>query len=177
MNPDTDQLYGRIRNRVLTLSGNNPSIGVANGLLVIRDGPTAWVGPGEAPPVEQRMTTLRIARGERTFNHVIALRPTGFYTGNALQWMHDVGIAFTQLTFDGEIVFSTGPRRRWDALNTPGEAVWVGRSRRPSPSHDRLRRIYKETIAPKVAALTMSPNALAQELGIPPPRAVLQSEG
>jgi hypothetical protein len=109
MNPDTDQLYGRVRNRILTLSGNNPSIRVANGLLVIRDGPTAWVGPGEAPPVEQRMTTLRIARGERTVNHVIALRPTGFYTGSALQFMHNVGIAFTQLTFDGEVVFSTGP--------------------------------------------------------------------
>jgi CRISPR-associated endonuclease Cas1 len=109
MNPDTDQLYGRIQNRVLTLSGNNPSIRVANGLLVIQDGPTAWVGPGEAPPVEQRMTTLRIARGERSINHIIVLRPTGFYTGNALQWMHDTGIAFTQFTFDGEVVFSTGP--------------------------------------------------------------------
>jgi hypothetical protein len=57
-------------------------------------------------------------------------------------------------------------RRRWDALNTPGEGVWTGRSRRPSPSHDRLRRIYKETIAPKVAMLTMSPTALAEELGV-----------
>jgi CRISPR-associated endonuclease Cas1 len=109
MNPDTDQLYGRVRNRILTLSGNNPSIRVANGLLVIRDGPTAWVGPGEAPPVEQRMTTLRIARGERTVNHIVALRPSGFYTGNALQWMHETGIAFTQLSYNGEVVFSTGP--------------------------------------------------------------------
>jgi CRISPR-associated protein Cas1 len=109
MDPDTDQLYGRVRNRILTLSGNNPSIRVAKGLLVIRDGPTAWVGPGEAPPVEQRMTTLRIARGERTVNHVIALRPTGFYTGSALQFMHDVGIAFTLLSYNGRVVFSTGP--------------------------------------------------------------------
>ena len=57
-------------------------------------------------------------------------------------------------------------RRRWDALNTPGEGVWTGRSRRPSPSHDRLRQIYKETIAPKVPTLTMSPTALAEELGV-----------
>jgi hypothetical protein len=40
-------------------------------------------------------------------------------------------------------------RRRWDALNTPGEGVWIGKSRRPSPSQDRLRQEYKETIAPR----------------------------
>jgi ribosome-binding protein aMBF1 (putative translation factor) len=57
-------------------------------------------------------------------------------------------------------------RRHWDALNTPGEGVWIGKSRRSSPSQDRLRRIYKETIAPKVATLTMSPTALAEELGV-----------
>jgi hypothetical protein len=50
MNPDNDQLYGRIRNGVLALSGNNPSIRVANGQLVIRDGPTAWVGPERHRP-------------------------------------------------------------------------------------------------------------------------------
>jgi ribosome-binding protein aMBF1 (putative translation factor) len=44
--------------------------------------------------------------------------------------------------------------------------VWVGRSRRPSPTHDRLRQIYRETVAPKVATLTMSPTALAEELGV-----------
>ena len=34
-----DDLYGRIRNGVLTISGSNPSIKVENGLLVVRDGP------------------------------------------------------------------------------------------------------------------------------------------
>jgi hypothetical protein len=57
-------------------------------------------------------------------------------------------------------------RRHWDALNTPGEGVWIGKSRRPSPSQDRLRRVYRVTIAPKVATLTMSSTALAQELGV-----------
>ena len=109
MNPDTDQLYGRVRNRILTLSGNNPSIRVANGLLVIRDGPTAWTGPGEAPPIEERMTTLRIARGERSIDHIVLTRPTGFFTGAALQFMHQVGISFSQLTYDCQLVLTVGP--------------------------------------------------------------------
>jgi ribosome-binding protein aMBF1 (putative translation factor) len=44
--------------------------------------------------------------------------------------------------------------------------VWIGKSGRRSPSQDRLRRIYRETIAPKVPTLTMSPTALAEELGV-----------
>jgi hypothetical protein len=75
------------------------------------------------------MTTLKIGRGDRAIGHIIATRPAGFVTLSALQWLQEAGVAFTQLTFNGEVVFSTGPAgtdqpslRRAQALasgNTP----------------------------------------------------------
>ena len=56
MNSD-DTLYGRIKNGVLTISGNNPSIRVDGGCLVVSDGPVHVASDhnGLALPVEQRM--------------------------------------------------------------------------------------------------------------------------
>jgi ribosome-binding protein aMBF1 (putative translation factor) len=97
-------------------------------------------------------------------------------TGCAMAW--HVGMTTPAASGDGAAVQADlvdgreknrqhlAARRRWDALNTPGEGVWIGRSRRPSPSHDRLHQLYKDTIAPKVATLTMSPTALAEALGV-----------
>ena len=78
-----DMLYGRIKNGVLTLSGNNnASIRVDGGYLVVSDGP--WpvapdhVGPGA--PIEQRMATHRFRRADCPINRIVVTRPDGFIT-------------------------------------------------------------------------------------------------
>ena len=68
-----DTLYGRIKNGVLTLSGNNASIRVDGGCLVVSDGPTAVAASheGKAPPLEQRMTTLHFRRADCPINRIL----------------------------------------------------------------------------------------------------------
>src|SRR5580693_9182266 len=98
MNSD-DTLFGRIKNGVLTLSGNNASICVDGGYLVVSDGP--WpVAPdhvGPAAPLEQRMATHRFRRAGCPINRIVATRPDGFITFAAIKWLHGVGVALVQL--------------------------------------------------------------------------------
>ena len=67
-----DTLYGRIKNGVLTLSGNNASIRVDGGYLVVSDGPTPVAAGhrGPAPSVEQRMVTHRFRRADCPINRL-----------------------------------------------------------------------------------------------------------
>ena len=77
-----DTLYGRVKNGVLTLSGNNASIRVDGGHLVVSDGPTQ-VPPdhrGPAPSLAQRMVTGRFRRAGCPINRVVVTRPDGFIT-------------------------------------------------------------------------------------------------
>ena len=71
-----DTLYGRVKNGVLTLSGNNASIRVDGGHLVVSDGPTQ-VPPGHrgpAPSLAQRMVTGRFRRAGCPINRVVVTR-------------------------------------------------------------------------------------------------------
>ena len=108
MNTD-DALYGMVRNGVLTLSGNVPSIKVENGMLVVRDGPHEWNGPGAAPPVETRMETLRLPRAGCPVKHMVVTRPDGFITFAAIEWLHEVGVSLVQLDWHGNVLVAKGP--------------------------------------------------------------------
>ena len=92
-----DDLYGRIRNGVLTISGSNPSIKVENGMLVVRDGPRPVPDDlrGPAPPLEERMTTLRLPRAGCPVKSIIVTRPDGFITFAAIEWLHQVGVSLS----------------------------------------------------------------------------------
>src|SRR6266404_9097720 len=81
MNAD-DTLYGRIKNRVLTISGNSPSIRVDGGCLVVSDGPMPVPANhrGPAPPVKERMAVLRLPRAGCPLNRIVVTRPDGFIT-------------------------------------------------------------------------------------------------
>jgi CRISPR-associated protein Cas1 len=106
-----DTLYGRIKNGVLTLSGNNASIRVDGGSLVVSDGPTP-VAPdyhGRAPSLEQRMVTARFRRAGCPINRIVVTRPDGFITFAAIKWMHGVGVGLVQLDWDGTVLLATGP--------------------------------------------------------------------
>jgi CRISPR-associated protein Cas1 len=129
MSPD-DTLYGRIKNGVLTLSGNNPSIRVTNGYLIVTDGPEAVPTDhrGPAPPVEDRMATVRLPRAGCPVNRIVVTRPDGFITFAAIKWLHDVGASLIQLDWDGTVLLATaaaGPDqpvlRRAQALASSSE--------------------------------------------------------
>ncbi len=106
-----DVLYGRIKNGVLTLSGNNASIRVDGGYLVVSDGP--WpVAPdhvGPAAPIEQRMATHRFRRADCPINRIVVTRPDGFITFAAIKWLHGVGVALVQLDWDGTVLLASAP--------------------------------------------------------------------
>jgi hypothetical protein len=88
MSPD-DTLYGQIKNRILTVSGNSPSIRVDGGYLVVSDGPMHVPSnhPGSAQPVNERMTTHRFRRGDCPVDRIVVTRPDGFVTFAALKWL------------------------------------------------------------------------------------------
>jgi CRISPR-associated protein Cas1 len=110
MNSD-DTLYGRIKNGVLTLSGNNASIRIDGGALVVSDGPSP-VAPdhcGVAPTIAQRMVTHRFRRAGCQISRIVVTRPDGFITFAAIKWLHGVDICLVQLDWDGTVLLSTAP--------------------------------------------------------------------
>src|SRR5690242_345185 len=110
MNAD-DTLYGRIKNGVLTISGNNSSIRVEGGCLVVSDGPTT-VAPnhqGGAPPLQERMTVLRFRRADCPVSRIVVTRPEGFITFGAIKWLHGVGVSLVQLDWDGTVLMASSP--------------------------------------------------------------------
>jgi CRISPR-associated endonuclease Cas1 len=104
-----DTLYGVVRHGVLTLSGNAPSIRVENGMLAVRDGPHEWTGPGEAPPVEERIETLRLPRAGCPVKDIVVTRPDGFITFAAIEWLHETGVSLVQLDWHGNVLLAKGP--------------------------------------------------------------------
>jgi CRISPR-associated protein Cas1 len=110
MNAD-NTLYGRIKNGVLTLSGNNASIRVDGGYLVVSDGPIAVAADhcGPAPPLEQRMVTHRFRRADCPIDRIVVTRPDGFITFAAIRWLHGVGVGLVQLDWDGTVLLANGP--------------------------------------------------------------------
>jgi CRISPR-associated protein Cas1 len=110
MNSD-DTLYGRIKNGVLTISGDNASIRVDGGALVVSDGPML-VAPdyrGAAPSLEQRTVAGRFRRAGCPINRIVVTRPDGFITFAAIKWLHGVGAALIQLDWDGTVLLATAP--------------------------------------------------------------------
>jgi CRISPR-associated protein Cas1 len=106
-----DALYGKIKNGVLTLSGNNASIRVDGGYLVVSDGPwpVAADHAGLAAPIEQRMATHRFRRADCPINRIAVTRPDGFITFAAIKWLHGVGVGLAQFDWDGTVLLAGAP--------------------------------------------------------------------
>ena len=86
-----DTNYTVIKNGVVAVSGTGPAIRVDGNQLVIRD------GPQETPPL-----VLTRAQASRKLHHVIVCgHAGGFVTFDALRWLRDTGVAFSQLDWDG----------------------------------------------------------------------------
>lgn len=135
MNSD-DTLYGRIKNGVLTLSGNNASLRVDGGYLVVSDGPWA-VAPdrvGPAQPIADRMVTHRFRRADCPINRIVVTRPDGFITFAAIKWLYGVGASRVQLDWDGTVLLASAQAVRTSRLYValrrwPPRAGSVSRSR------------------------------------------------
>jgi CRISPR-associated endonuclease Cas1 len=110
MNSD-DTLFGRIKNGVLTISGNSPSIRVDGGCLIVSDGPVPIPANhvGAAAPVNDRMVTCRLRRADCPVDRIVVTRPDGFITFGAIKWLHGVGASLVQLDWDGTVLLATAP--------------------------------------------------------------------
>ncbi len=95
-----DTNYTVIKNGVVVVSGTGPAIRVADNRLIIRD------GPQETPPL-----TLTRAEASRKLRHIVVCgHAGGFVTFDALRWLRDTGVAFSQLDWDGKVIIASGPR-------------------------------------------------------------------
>lgn len=110
MNSD-DTLFGRIKNGVLTISGNNPSIKVDGGCLIVSDGPVPVPvdHTGPALPINERMVTHRFRRADCPISRIVITRPDGFITFGAIRWLHGVGASLMHLDWDGTVLLASGP--------------------------------------------------------------------
>src|SRR5215469_8001401 len=95
-----DTNYTVVKNGVVVVSGTGPAVRVDGNRLVIRDGPQ-----------ETRPLVLSRAEASRKLHHVIVCgHAGGFVTFDALRWLRDTGVAFSQLDWDGTIIIASGPR-------------------------------------------------------------------
>jgi hypothetical protein len=95
-----DTNYTVIKNGIVVVSGTGPAIRVDGNRLVIRDGPR-----------ETRPLSLTLAEASRKLRHIIVCgQAGGFVTFDALRWLRDTSVAFSQLDWDGRIVITSGPR-------------------------------------------------------------------
>ena len=96
MNAD-DTLYGRIKNGVLTISGNNARITVDGGYLRISDG--AYGQSAE----------LRLRRDGCPLSRIVVTRPDGIISFAAIKWLHGIGASLVQIDWDGTVLLATMP--------------------------------------------------------------------
>lgn len=95
-----DANYTVIKNGIVAVSGTGPAIRVDGNRLVIRD------GPQDTPPL-----ALSRAEASRRLRHIIITGHAGGYvTFDALRWLRDTGVAFSQVDWNGGIVIASGPR-------------------------------------------------------------------
>jgi CRISPR-associated endonuclease Cas1 len=95
-----DTNYVVVKNGVVVVSGTGPAIRVDGNRLVIRDGPQ-----------ETRPLVLTRAEASRRLRHVIVCgHAGGFITFDALRWLRDTKVAFSQLDWDGAMIIASGPR-------------------------------------------------------------------
>src|SRR5205823_9038629 len=95
-----DTNYTVIKNGIVVVSGTGPAIRVDGNRLVIRD------GPQDTPPL-----VLTRPEASRKLRHIVVCgHAGGFVTFDALRWLRDTGVAFSQLDWDGAVIIASGPR-------------------------------------------------------------------
>src|SRR5271155_257514 len=100
-----DTLYGRVKNGILTVSGNVAKITVDGGMLRVADGYEI-----DGKPTAE----LRFRRADCPVSRIVVTRPDGFITFDAIRWLHGVGADLVQLDWDGMPLMTTAPRPNGD---------------------------------------------------------------
>src|SRR5881394_1995578 len=100
MFPWSDNLYGVVKNGVLTLSGYSIAIREADGCLIVRDG---LKGRSE---IEMKFT-----RATCPISRLIIVRPDGYITFSAIEWLWHKGISVLQVGRDGNLMMLSVPER------------------------------------------------------------------
>jgi CRISPR-associated endonuclease Cas1 len=80
------------RNGVVTLTGYGLHVRVERGYLQLRDG------------IADEKRTGRFHKTDRSFKRLIILGHSGSITFDAVRWMHDAGVSFTQLDADANVL-------------------------------------------------------------------------
>src|SRR5690242_20738503 len=94
-----DTNYTVIKNGIVVVSGTGPAIRVAENKLTIRDGTQ-----------ETKPLILTRAEGTRKLRHIIMCgHYGGFITFDALRWLRDTRVAFSQLDYNGGVIIASGP--------------------------------------------------------------------
>jgi CRISPR-associated protein Cas1 len=99
----TDTLYGVVKNGVLTLSGYVISIREDMGCLLVKDG------------IKGAEIERRFPRASCPISRLITIRPQGFISFSALRWMHNAGVTFVNLEYDGSPIAISLPRASFPA--------------------------------------------------------------
>jgi CRISPR-associated protein Cas1 len=79
---------------ILTISNPGTKIYVRGSYLVISSGDSFF----------------RFRRSDCAVKRLIVTRPDGFITFPAIKWLHDIGVSFLQLDWDGTALIATSPR-------------------------------------------------------------------
>ncbi len=86
-----------VKSGTLMLRGYGIRIAVERGYLVAEDG------------VGRDRRRIRIPRPSRNLDRVIVIGHTGEITFDALRWLSDIGVGFSQIDNDGNVIAAVGP--------------------------------------------------------------------
>jgi CRISPR-associated protein Cas1 len=98
MSPE-DNLFGQIKNGVLTLAGYVSRVTVETANLCIIDG------------YKDSETKLTFPRSNCPVSRILSLNDAGYISFAAARWLHETGIAFTHLNYEGSPILVTVSRR------------------------------------------------------------------
>jgi CRISPR-associated protein Cas1 len=92
-----DDLYGTIKNGVLTLNGFVSNVTVEHGSLLVRDG------------VKGAVVERKFSRASCPISRIISLGSEGYISFGAVRWLHDIGASVVHLNYDGTPLLATVP--------------------------------------------------------------------
>jgi CRISP-associated protein Cas1 len=126
----TDTLFGVIKNGTLTLSGYVNRIIVELGNLAIADG------------YKGEEAKLSFSRANCPVSRMLSLNDAGYISFAAARWLHETGIAFTHLNYDGSPILITVSSRNNPSSFRRAQVMLYGA--------DRGREIARTLIQTKV---------------------------
>jgi CRISPR-associated protein Cas1 len=118
-----------MKNGVLILNGYAINVFIERGHLCFEDGAG-----------RNRRNGRRLSRVGHNLKRVVVLGHTGVISFEALRWLHDIGAAFIQIDFDGQLISCTSPPGLDDARLRRAQALALSNGLDLEISRDLIRR-------------------------------------